>query len=172
MPLLHDMKFLCLCFFSVFLRLRGSFFLCQLPLYKLVYVTWRFPRNKDFWWSFSFFDMLTAGIATSWALANKWFLESFFLWGQTQKVRYSTYSITIIVSHVLRWLWQVNWWGPGFEIKTDWAVLSGVSCRVYVYVRMPSTWPGVQGTRAPSTRTRGLSTGSAAGPKGAHSPMT
>lgn len=160
-------------FFSVFLRLRGAFFLCQLPLYKLVYVTWHFPRNKDFWWSFSFSDMLTAGIATSWALANKWFLKSFFfLWGQKQgQILFIQYTRNCVTCP------QVDATGelvrPGVR---DWDWLRGfkwslLSC-VYVYVGMPSTWPGVQGTRVPFTRTRGLSTGSAAGPKGAHSPMT
>lgn len=167
MPLLHDMNFLCLRF-SVFLKLRGAFFLCQLPLYKLVYVTWRFPCNKDFWWSFSFSDMLTAGIATSWTLAKNWFLERFFSLGKTKS---DPSHITVCVTCP-----QVDVAGELLRPGFDWDWLSGfklnlLSC-VYVYVGMPSTWPGVQGTRAPYTRTRGLSTGSAAGPKGAHSPMT
>lgn len=118
-------------FFPCFWNWWEPSFSASCPCYKLVYVTWRFPRNKDFWWSFSFSDMFTAGIATSWALANKWFLESFFFFFGGKNRKSDPSHITVIV---LRWMWQVNWGGPGVRLTLiEWFQVES-PCHVCMYM--------------------------------------
>lgn len=106
-------------------------------------------------------------LSMSLSCCQTWLLENKFL--RKDRNLDPLLLITPMWSHSRRWRWQPGRWIRMGTLRVV-EVESPVMCLCICWDAVNLAWG--PGTRAPSIRTRSLSTGSAAGHKGAHSAMT